>query len=516
MTDDAGVVLGVGPSPPASALPAAAHMGTGASAEQQASCLITSCTRKLEKRKAAGAAEAGPAHAQLGAAGSAPSSAHTAPQQLVRSNSKRSKGDALVQQQQQQQQQQPAAFSSGSDTAVYMDDQACAPHARPQQQELLQLLAAQQQGTGSRPEQQQQAACSTLGSMLAPLYAWVPARSSSLDERQRCSTGPRSARSAPAQEEDEHLEGDEDGDGAWLDENLACSEGRLTSPSTSGTPSCVSVPHSTAGTAPHKQQLQQQQPSSGAAASGAGVQASVPSGSGATCAAAHVADGDGAAVVVSSGRNCADEPTDDADFDEDDFDPFLFIGSLGPVEAYAPPGRQPLLPRQTRACKQKTLVLDLDETLVHSTLEPCGAEGADFSFQVTFNGCDHMVHVRTRPHMQAFLERCAALFEVVVFTASQKVGGWAGGCAGGRARGAVGCCQHTCGGVCVCCSAACCCAWGVRAYTRCCFVVVGPPAPPPPAHAPTGVCGEAAQHPGPAAHADPAPHLPRQLRVCRR
>ena len=31
------------------------------------------------------------------------------------------------------------------------------------------------------------------------------------------------------------------------------------------------------------------------------------------------------------------------------------------------------------------------------------------------------VQVRRRPHLQEFLERCAALFEVVVFTASQKV-----------------------------------------------------------------------------------------------
>ena len=40
---------------------------------------------------------------------------------------------------------------------------------------------------------------------------------------------------------------------------------------------------------------------------------------------------------------------------------------------------------QTRACKRKTLVLDLDETLVHSTLD--GQEGPDFSFPVFFNGC---------------------------------------------------------------------------------------------------------------------------------
>lgn len=64
-------------------------------------------------------------------------------------------------------------------------------------------------------------------------------------------------------------------------------------------------------------------------------------------------------------------------------------------------------------------VLDLDETLVHSTLDGC--DEPDFSFPVSFNGREHRVHVRRRPHLQPFLQRCAELFEVVVFTASQKV-----------------------------------------------------------------------------------------------
>ncbi|GBF96922.1 CTD small phosphatase [Raphidocelis subcapitata] len=114
----------------------------------------------------------------------------------------------------------------------------------------------------------------------------------------------------------------------------------------------------------------------------------------------------------------------DAEEEEDEewFDPLLFISRLPPA---APPGcARPgtLLPRRTRACKQKTLVLDLDETLVHSTLDGApGSESADFHFPVLFNGAEHMVHVRMRPHMHEFLERAAELFEVVVFTASQKV-----------------------------------------------------------------------------------------------
>ena len=39
----------------------------------------------------------------------------------------------------------------------------------------------------------------------------------------------------------------------------------------------------------------------------------------------------------------------------------------------------------------------------------------------TSQGGIRRVHVRRRPHLAPFLQRCAELFEVVVFTASQKV-----------------------------------------------------------------------------------------------
>ncbi|XP_072995078.1 uncharacterized protein [Typha latifolia] len=66
-----------------------------------------------------------------------------------------------------------------------------------------------------------------------------------------------------------------------------------------------------------------------------------------------------------------------------------------------------------------TLVLDLDETLVHSTLEHC--DDADFTFPVFFNMKQHDVYVRRRPYLQMFLERVAEMFEIVIFTASQSI-----------------------------------------------------------------------------------------------
>ncbi|VAH61922.1 hypothetical protein VPH35_044747 [Triticum aestivum] len=69
--------------------------------------------------------------------------------------------------------------------------------------------------------------------------------------------------------------------------------------------------------------------------------------------------------------------------------------------------------------KHVTLVLDLDETLVHSTLDHCDI--SDFSIQVFFNMKDHTVHVTQRPYLKMFLEKVAQMFELVIFTASQRI-----------------------------------------------------------------------------------------------
>ena len=78
------------------------------------------------------------------------------------------------------------------------------------------------------------------------------------------------------------------------------------------------------------------------------------------------------------------------------------------------------MPNKTRNEHKNTLVLDLDETLVHSNLEQ-QLEEADFSFPVNFNNQQHIVNVRRRPYLTEFMEFAARHFEVVVFTASQRV-----------------------------------------------------------------------------------------------
>ncbi|XP_028846719.1 uncharacterized protein ctdsp1 isoform X2 [Denticeps clupeoides] len=62
------------------------------------------------------------------------------------------------------------------------------------------------------------------------------------------------------------------------------------------------------------------------------------------------------------------------------------------------------------------VVIDLDETLVHSSFKP--VNNADFIIPVEIDGTVHQVYVLKRPHVDEFLKRMGELFECVLFTAS--------------------------------------------------------------------------------------------------
>jgi len=64
---------------------------------------------------------------------------------------------------------------------------------------------------------------------------------------------------------------------------------------------------------------------------------------------------------------------------------------------------------------RKCLVLDLDETLVHSKFEPIECS---FSFPIIIDGTEHGVYVLKRPYVDEFIAECAKMYELVVFTAS--------------------------------------------------------------------------------------------------
>jgi len=76
-----------------------------------------------------------------------------------------------------------------------------------------------------------------------------------------------------------------------------------------------------------------------------------------------------------------------------------------------------LLPRQhPDDAGQKCLVLDLDETLVHSSFR--AVAGADFVIPVQIEDVVHFVYVSKRPGVDKFLIEMAKHYEIVIYTAS--------------------------------------------------------------------------------------------------
>lgn len=70
----------------------------------------------------------------------------------------------------------------------------------------------------------------------------------------------------------------------------------------------------------------------------------------------------------------------------------------------------------TKKCK-KILLLDLDETLVHSSFRPLPFK-ADIELPVIFDGVRHHVYVMKRPFVDEFLKKMSELYDIYIFTAS--------------------------------------------------------------------------------------------------
>jgi len=68
---------------------------------------------------------------------------------------------------------------------------------------------------------------------------------------------------------------------------------------------------------------------------------------------------------------------------------------------------------------KKTLVLDLDETLVSSTSKPC--QKYDMVVSVLMSGLPQTFFVKKRPHVDLFIDTVCQWFEVVIFTASVHI-----------------------------------------------------------------------------------------------
>mmetsp|Transcript_10401 Transcript_10401/g.12184 ORF Transcript_10401/g.12184 Transcript_10401/m.12184 type:complete len:323 (+) Transcript_10401:61-1029(+) len=89
------------------------------------------------------------------------------------------------------------------------------------------------------------------------------------------------------------------------------------------------------------------------------------------------------------------------------------------VSSPVPPpfhGKPCLGPKLPKHAKKKTLVLDLDETLVHSSFKP--VPNADYIIPVEIDNKVTDVYVLKRPGVDAFMNAMGDHYEVVVFTAS--------------------------------------------------------------------------------------------------
>ena len=105
--------------------------------------------------------------------------------------------------------------------------------------------------------------------------------------------------------------------------------------------------------------------------------------------------------------------------------PNSFVQPINPHQsAFTPTNRSNklnakklLLPAKTQEfSKKKTLILDLDETLVHSSFTPFKKN--DIVLNVDFEGVMYNIYVLVRPDAELFIKEVAKTFEVVIFTAS--------------------------------------------------------------------------------------------------
>jgi TFIIF-interacting CTD phosphatase-like protein len=76
-----------------------------------------------------------------------------------------------------------------------------------------------------------------------------------------------------------------------------------------------------------------------------------------------------------------------------------------------------LLGKQVRSdIGKKTLVLDLDETLVHSVFER--ETNPECTFSILFNNEYYLVSTQKRPYLDEFLEKMSQHYEIVFYTSA--------------------------------------------------------------------------------------------------
>ncbi len=72
--------------------------------------------------------------------------------------------------------------------------------------------------------------------------------------------------------------------------------------------------------------------------------------------------------------------------------------------------------KRSENVNKKTLYIDLDETLVNSSMTPI--ENADLVFPVQFKGKKLIFYIAIRPYALEFIKIMKQYYEIVIYTAS--------------------------------------------------------------------------------------------------
>lgn len=103
--------------------------------------------------------------------------------------------------------------------------------------------------------------------------------------------------------------------------------------------------------------------------------------------------------------------------DDDIFNPFMFIKNI-PSQSQHPLPQLRDIPPKTRSTPEATLVVDLEETLMFSSLNVI--DGAEYTFHTTFQDHQYKVYMVLRPHVKEFLQSMAKIYELFVYTCAKK------------------------------------------------------------------------------------------------
>ena len=99
------------------------------------------------------------------------------------------------------------------------------------------------------------------------------------------------------------------------------------------------------------------------------------------------------------------------------FSSIFFFSHFSPFSSHFFSTPQPILPPvQPRDKGKLCLVLDLDETLVHSSFR--AVPNPDYIIPVQIEDTVHHVYVCKRPGVDEYLRRCGEKYEVIIYTAS--------------------------------------------------------------------------------------------------